>query len=31
MVIAMRELNKWKADEAAATNGKPAPAAAATN
>src|SRR3954464_7768007 len=30
MVIARRELNKWKADEAAATNGKRAPAAAAT-
>jgi acyl-CoA dehydrogenase len=29
MVIAMRELNKWRADESAPQNGKPEPAAAA--
>src|SRR3954469_11882976 len=29
MVIAMRELNKWRADESAQQNGKPEPAAAA--
>ncbi len=28
MVIAMRELNKWRADESAQQNGKPEPAAA---
>ena len=28
MVIAMRELNKWRADESAPQNGKPEPAAA---
>jgi acyl-CoA dehydrogenase len=31
MVIAKRELNKWKADDSAAQNGKPEPAAAARN
>src|SRR4051812_6168320 len=31
MVIATRELNKWRADESAQQNGKPEPAAAARN
>src|SRR3954452_3414060 len=31
MVIAMRELNKWRADESAQQNGKPEPVAAARN